>query len=593
MCDANSVANSAVPPHVEERTEAAEMSRDNDEKETKSAEGFRLGAFTFSLQTKELKNVNGTALHLRNQSTDILTYLVRHHGELVSKADLIENIWPDTFVTDDSLVQCIADIRRALNDTDHKIVQTLPKKGYRLDAIPMSGDGPHGPAHSSPTTSRKFGSSVSLSLIVLAGVVGVSLYTWQTTATDFEPLDPATANLPLPEKPSIAVLAFDDQSQGTDKGYLSDAISEEIITRLSHFPDLFVIAKNSSFYYRDKTADIRQVARELGVRYVLEGSQQKAGDKLRVTAQLVDATAGNTIWVETYDRDLAGIFELQEDITRTIAATLEENINQAEYNRLLRKPTESLEAYELVNRGRAERLKFTPAGNELALRLSEKALAIDPGYSEAYFSLAWVHINCFRWAWCGDQPQEEALDQAFSAARKAIALDPNSSLAHWVLANATMQSGDLEQAVIEYDRSITLNPNSAGVLADSTEALVYMGRMDEGVARIQAAIRLNPHHPDWYLWTLAWAQYFAGEYEAGLEAIQSMADMPNLARRTQAALLVRLGRIEDARKVIDRFLENAPTYSIRLQRHSLRGKFRDPSAADQFLNDLRLVGLPD
>ncbi len=120
-----------------------------------------------------------------------------------------------------------------------------------------------------------------------------------------------------------------------------------------------------------------------------------------------------------------------------------------------------------------------------------------------------------------------------------------------------------------------------------------MGRMDEGVARIQAAIRLNPHHPDWYLWTLAWAQYFAGEFEAGLVAIQSMADMPNLARRTQAALLVRLGRIEDARKVIDRFLENAPTYSIRLQRHSLRGKFLDPGVADQFVNDLRLAGLPD
>ncbi len=568
------------------------MSRDNDEKETKSAEDFHLGEFTFSLQNKELKDSSGNALHLRSQSTDILIYLARRSGKLVSKADLIENIWPDTFVTDDSLVQCIADIRRALNDTDHKIVQTVPKKGYKLDAVPIQEDGQNKSKASSPTLGRDFGSSLSLFLIVLAGVVGIAYFTLETS-TDFEPLDPATAHLPLPDKPSIAVLAFGDQSQGADKGYLSDAISDEIITRLSHFPDLFVIAKQSSFYYRDKSATARDIAADLGVRYIVEGSQQKAGDGLRVTAQLVDAIAGNTIWVETYDRDLVELFELQKDITRSIAATLEENINQAEYNRLLRQPTNSLEAYELVNRGRAERLKLTPEGNELALQLSEKALVIDPSYSEAYFSLAWVHINCFRWAWCGERPQEMALDQAFWSARKAIALDPDSSLAYWVLANATMQSGNLEQATIEYERSILLNPNSAGVLADSTEALVYMGRMEEGVTRIQTAIRLNPHHPDWYLWTLAWALYFSGEYEAGLEAIQSMANMPNLARRTNAALLVRLGRVDEARKVIARLLEDAPDYTIELQRHSLAGKFHDPGAADQFLNDLRVAGLPD
>ena len=568
------------------------MSRDNDEKETKSAETLRLGEFTFSLKYKELKDSNGNALHLRSQSTDILFLLARRSGELVSKADLIENIWPDTFVTDDSLVQCIADIRRALNDTDHKIVQTVPKKGYKLNAVLIPGDGRSKPALSSSPLSRLFRSSWSLFPIVLAGVVGIAYFTWQTS-TDFEPLDPTKANLPLPEKPSIAVLAFDDQSQGADKGYLSDAISEEILTRLSRFPDLFVIAKNSSFYYRNKSATTRDIAAELGVRYIVEGSQQKAGDSLRVTAQLVDATAGNTIWADAYDRDLVDIFALQKDITRAIAATLEENINQAEYNRLLRQPTESLEAYELVNRGRAERLKFTPEGHELALKLSEKALIIDPSYSEAHFSLAWVHINCFRWAWCGDRPQEMALDRAFRSARKAIALDPDSSLAYWVLANATMQSGNLEQAAIEYDRSISLNPNSAGVLADSTEALVYLGRMDEGITRIQTAIRLNPHHPDWYLWTLAWARYFAGEYEAGLEAIQSMANMPNLARRTHAALLVRLGRVDEAREVIAKLVEFAPDYTIEMQQHSLAGKFRDQSAADRFLDDLRVARLPD
>ena len=572
------------------------MSGENHEKDTKSVGEFRLGGFTFSLQTNELKDENLNTIHLRSQSTEVLKYLVCRHGELVSKMDLMENVWSDTFVTDDSLVQCIADIRRALNDIDHRIVQTLPKKGYKLEAIPLpdvSLDSSGIPGPVSSRTSSKFGSSWSLALIVLAVVIGVSIFTWRNTLTDFEPVDPTTLNFPLPEKPSIAVLAFRDLSQGQDKEYLSDAISEEIITRLSRFPDFFVIARNSSFFYKDKTENVRDVATELGVRYVLEGSQQKAGDELRVTAQLIDAAVGNTIWVETYDRDLVDIFALQEDITRTIAATLEQNISLAEYDRLLRRPTESLAAYELVNRGRAERLKFTPKGNEAAKRLSEQALELDPGYSEAYFSLAWVHINCFRWAWCGDRPQDEALDQAFMAARKAVELDPDSSLAYWALANTTMQSGDLEQALIEYDRSIDLNPNSAGVLADSTETLVYLGQMDEAVARIQTAIRLNPHHPDWYLWTLAWTQYFAGDYEAGLASIQKMTNMPNLARRTQAALYVRLGRMDEAQAAIDELLENAPDYTIGLQRHSLRRKFRDPGAADRFFDDLRKAGLPE
>ena len=564
------------------------MSGNAHEKETKSVLGYRLGSYVFTLQTNELKDSDGDVVHVRSQSTDVLRHLAERHGELVSKTELIEKVWPDTFVTDDSLVQCIADIRRALNDHDHRIIQTSPKRGYRLQAVPIV-------RHEEPVDSsraQRLGSAWPLVLISIAIVIGVALLA-RTGAPEFEPVDPGTLSLPLPEKPSIAVLAFTDQSQGADQGYLSDAISEELITRLSRFPDFFVIARNSSFHYREKPADLRLVARELGVRYVLDGTQQKAGERLRINARLIDATAGNTIWVGTYERDLSDIFALQNEITRAIAASLEENINQAEFSRLSRQPTESLAAYDLVTKSRAERLKFTADGHEAARRLSEQALELDPGYSEAYFSLAWVHINCFRWGWCAGRAQDQALDLAFQAARKAIELDPDSSLAHWALANATMQGGDLEQARIAYDRAISLNPNSAGVLADSAETLVYLGHVDEAVARIRAAIRLNPHHPDWYLWTLAWAQYFAGAYEDGLGTLAAMKNMPNLARRTKAALLVRLNRTEEARAAIAELLEHQPDYRLSMQRHSLAGKFRDPRRAEQFFADLRSAGLPD
>ena len=426
----------------------------------------------------------------------------------------------------------------------------------------------------------------------LALVLAFGTIWWRIGTPDFEPVQLAEMHRPLPDRPSIAVLAFSDLSQGADKGYLSDAISEEIITKLSRFPEFFVIARNSSFFYRDKSADVRDIASELGVRYVLEGSQQKSGDRLRVNTILIDAADGNAIWVETYDRDMVDIFALQDEITRTIVATLEQNIDLAEYDRLLRRSTESPGAYELVYLSRAERFKFTPEGNEEAKRLAEKAIELDPHYSVAYFSLAWVHINCDRWGWCAERPRAAALDLAISMARKAVELDPDSSLAHWVLAHAFMQANALDHSQREYDRAIALNPNSAGVLAGSVETLVYLGRVNEAVERLQTAIRLNPHHPDWYLWSLAWTRYFTGEYEAGLEAIDLMTNMPNLTRRTQAALYVRLDRMEEARASIDKLLENQPDYTIEDQRHSLKGKFRDQSISDRFVEDLRAAGLP-
>ena len=428
----------------------------------------------------------------------------------------------------------------------------------------------------------------ALSLAVIAGIAW-----WQPWAPEFEPVAPDVMVHPLPAKPSIAVLAFDDLSQGGDQGYLSDAISEEIITKLSHFSEFFVIARNSSLFYKGKATDVRDIAKELGVRYVLEGSQQKAGDQLRVTVQLIDAVAGNHIWAETYDRDLVDIFAVQDEITRTIVATLEQNIDLAEYDRVLRQPTESLGAYELVRRGRGEWLKFTPEGNEESKRLSEKALELDPNYSEAYFRLFWAHINCFRWRWCGTYSPEESLGVALEMARKAVELDPFSHRAHWVLANGTMQSGDLDQAIVEYDRAIELNPNSASVRADSIESLVYLGRAEAAISRIETAIRLNPYHPDWYLWNLGWAQYSAEQYEDALASLKKMNKMPNVARRTLAPVLVRLGRLEEARAVIAEFLESEPGHTIAEIRTNFRGKYKNPADLERWIEDLRTAGVPE
>jgi TolB-like protein/class 3 adenylate cyclase/Tfp pilus assembly protein PilF len=433
------------------------------------------------------------------------------------------------------------------------------------------------------------GSAVVVVLIVAGVIAGL----WQPWKPDVEPASIERMAFPLPEKPSIAVLPFDDLSGNPEQAYLSDGLSENITTELARFKEFFVIARNSTLAYKREPVKVQRVAEELGVRYVVEGSVQIASDRVRVTAQLIDATSGKHLWAERFDRDLQDIFAVQDEITRTIAAILEENIDLAERARAATKPVESLKAYQLVMRGRAEWLKWTKEGNAESKRLAEKALDLDPNYSEAYVRLAFAHINGYRWGWSDTHSREESLALALKTARKAVELDPFSHRAHWVLANATMQGGDLDQAIAEYDRAIELNPNSARVLVDTAEPLVYLGRAEEAVSRIKTALRLNPYNPDWYLWSLGWAQYYAEQYEDALASLRKMNKVPNNARRILASILVRLGRLEEARAVIKTFLENSPDYTLEKFRLNIKGKFRKPADAERFAEDLRKAGLPE
>ena len=413
----------------------------------------------------------------------------------------------------------------------------------------------------------------------------IKVYGWGMTAITAD----ATV-LPLSDKPSIAILAFDNLSGNREQDYLSDGLSENIITALSRFPDFFVIARNSSFAYKGKPVKVQQVAEDLGVRYVVEGSIQIAEDRLRAKAQLIDATSGKHLWAGRYDRELQDIFAIQDEITRTVAATLMENVDLAEYDRVLRQQTESLGAYELRKRAQAQVLSFTKEGNIQAKRLCEEALALDPNYSEAYVELAWVHINGYRWGWSDTLTPEESLDLAFEMAGKVFELDPFNYKAHWVLANASLQSGSLDKAIAEYDRAIELNPNSAGVLADSGDTLVYVGRALEAVSRTKAAIRLNPYHPDWYLRNLGWAQYFAEQYEDALASFEKMNNPPNEVRYTLAPVLVRLGRLDEARAVVSEFLKNWPDYSLE---NTDAAPFKYEPYRRRWKEDLRKAGIPE
>jgi len=286
------------------------MSRKAPEIDPKPAETITFGGFVFLTRINELRTVEGKAVDLRSQSAEVLSVLAARPGEIVSKDALMRAVWPDTFVTDDSLTQCIADIRRALRDDAHAIVETLPRRGYRLNADPSDAADPNAAAVMERAKTRFSQRGFILAAIVLVAAAIGAYYgaeAWRA------------APVRSGDMPRIAVLPFDDMSAGADKGYLSDAVAEGIITALARSKTYAVIARNSSFKYRGKPIDARQIGDELGVDYLLEGSQQKIGDRLKVSAQLLNAHDGSHVWANSYNREIGDLFVVQEEIIRTLA----------------------------------------------------------------------------------------------------------------------------------------------------------------------------------------------------------------------------------------------------------------------------------
>ncbi len=388
-------------------------------------------------------------------------------------------------------------------------------------------------------------------LIAMSLVLAAGLAWWQPWATDFEPVDPANMAQPLPAKPSIAVLALDDLSSGDEKGYLSDAISEGIITELSRFSEFFVIARNSSFKYRATATDVRDIATELGVHYILEGSQQKSGNALRVTVQLIDALAGNHIWAQTYDRNIADLFVIQDEIIRAIASRVGAEIA---FSPPPRSDLAKVSALQYHLKARELIRKWTKEATEQARLLNLEAIKVDPTSPFGYIGLTFAYGRQYSQGWTDLDPKV-VLARAKEAANKALELDPNNYDAHYAKGWLHSQVGEQEQALARMQRAIELNPSASNVIAAMSEPLVYVGRYREAVEVLQRAMRLDPKHPDWFYWSLGWAQWFNGECKAAAASILSMAKIPNKANQTLAAAYVCLGRIEDAKAAIAKLLE--------------------------------------
>jgi len=409
--------------------------------------------------------------------------------------------------------------------------------------------------------------------------------------TPAKPAAPEKPSAPaIHDKSSIAVLAFNNMSGDAEQEYFSDGISEDIITDLSKLSELHVIARNSSFVYKKAAVSVPDVAKALGVRYVLEGSVRKAGNRVRVTAQLIDSRDGGHVWASRFDRDLTDIFAVQDELTREIVAALKLKLTLGEQDRLAHRRGVNVEAFELFLRGREQAWSSTRISNIAARGLLERAIAIDPGYAAAHARIAMTHVLDYANGFTSDP--EQSLRTGLELAQRVVGMDEEEPAGHFALGIAYLWSRELDRAQAEAQRGLALSPNSVELLMLMAHVQIFSGDPAGALETLDAANRLDPHYPEIALQFLADARFSLGEYGQAIAAIEQ-----RLARNSQSetayALLAscygHLGRPEDCRHAWEQALRINPGFSIERRRRVQ--PFRNPEDFERRVEGLRKAGL--
>ena len=389
---------------------------------------------------------------------------------------------------------------------------------------------------------------------------------------------------------SIAVLPFLNMSGDAEQDYFADGISEDIITALSKLPQLFVIARNSSFTFKGRNVDVKEAADKLGVRYVLEGSVRKSGNRVRVTAQLIDAGSGGHLWAERFDRDLTDIFAVQDDVTHHIVGALAVNLTDGDRQRLRPEHAGSIEAYDYFLRGRELWHRLTEATTSEARDLLERAVAIDPNFAAAHAFLALTHVLDYVNRWSASPPRSQ--EQAEAVAARAVSLDDQDPWAHWALSIVNMYKRRLEEALREAERAIALNPSFAEAHVNLGEVLHYSGRSEEALKYYDRATALNPYFPDVVLHFQALALFQLGRYDEAVVLLKRRLTRnmsTDVSRALLAASYGHLGRFEEARDAWSDLLRVNPNYSLDYRRKIL--PYKNPADFERVVEGLRKAGI--
>jgi len=395
--------------------------------------------------------------------------------------------------------------------------------------------------------------------------------------------------LKLPDKPSIAVLPFANMSDDPEQEYFSDGISEDIISSLSQVPNIFVIARNSTFTYKGKSVNVQQVCRDLGVKYILEGSVRKVGNRVRITAQLIEGTTGHHLWAERYDRELEDIFAIQDEVTLKILRELQVKLTSGEQARLYSRGTENIDAYLKMTQARFYFYHNDRGSNIVARQICEEVIALDPKWEMPYSVLGWTHWTDARMGW-SDSP-EESVREAFQCAQKSISLN-ESSVAHGLLSWLYLITGVHEKALLEGERSIAVAPNSADAHAFYAFSLAFAGEPKKAMSRIESALRLNPFPPSWYFLVSGIAYRLLGRYEEAIAAYKKAISIEpgNLSAHVALATVYALdGREMEAQGEAEEVLRIEPKFSV--ERYAKSLAFMNQAYRDLSIAALRKAGL--
>jgi TolB-like protein/cytochrome c-type biogenesis protein CcmH/NrfG len=475
-------------------------------------------------ERRELRR-GAEAIGVEPQVFDLLLHLVQNRDRVVSKDDLIASVWGGRIVSDSTLTSRINAARKAIGDNgeEQRLIRTIARKGLRFVGAVESASG-------TPDTGR----------------------------------ESSRVALPLPDRPAIAVLPFSNMTDDPAQEYFSDGISEDIITALSKLRWFFVIARNSSFIYKGRAVHMKQIAEELGVGYVVEGSVRRAGDRVRITAQLNDVTTGSHVWAERYDRDIADVFAVQDEITEAIVAAIEPRLYAAEDFRARRKPPESLDAWDLVMRALSHYWRVTRQDNVVAQALLEKATAIDPNYGRALGVLATSYMFTAHMGWADMATVAKIAERSAEAATRADSEDP---WAHNGLAHVYLFARRFDDSLAEFELALRLNPNFALAQGYYGLALSYSGRWQEADEAARRALRLSPRDPfsAVYCGIAAYAQFIGRNYEEAMrlsrEAIRQRGDFVG-AHRVLTSAAAMAGHAEIAAQALQELRRAQPNISL-------------------------------
>jgi TolB-like protein/Tfp pilus assembly protein PilF len=518
--------------------------------------------YAFDTDRRELHR-GADVVSVAPQVFDLLDYLIRNRERVVSKDDLINAIWNGRIVTDAALTTRLNAARTAIGDSgdEQRLIKTLPRKGFRF-----------------------------------VGTVREAQRPASVAVTDTPAQQPKPA-LPFPDKPSIAILPFTNLSSDPEQEYFADGMVDDIITALSRFKALFVIARNSSFTYKGRAVDVKQVGRELGVRYVLEGSVRKAANRVRITGQLVDTATGGHLWAERFDGGLDDIFDLQDRVTESVVGAIAPAVEKAEIERAKRKPTESLDAYALYLRGLARSYQFgNRQVNAEALRLFNSAIELDPDFAAAYGRAAHCYVGARTNGWFSDTANEIA--EVKRLAQRAVELGKDDAIAltssGWALAYVVR---DLEGGASLIDRALALNSNLAEAWFYGGWVKNFLGEPETAIERFARAMRLSPLDPRAMSIRsgTAHAYFILGRYdEAASWAEMALQDNPDFqpSLRQAAASNAMAGRPEQAHKAMARLRQLNPALHVSTLKDVV-GPYRRAEDLSRYEDGLRRAGLPE